>query len=173
MNTTTRESPLTDAFSGMSGGAYRTIPYLLLSFSSSPPLHQVIVALGEAWGRHSKTTSPPRWITVAFFTGRRVKSGGEAEEQTRVKVIMLMSWTGTSCASAKMSSAPLAITKIIFQQPSGNEMELWKWKNRGCASARSQFSLFLLMCLLGDVRQEQHNVHTYSTSLSCLWVNPL
>lgn len=82
-----KNKPLTDAISGVSSGAYSTVPYLLLSFSSSPPLHQEIVALGEAWGRHSKTTSPPLWITVDFFTGRRVKSGGEAEEQTCVKAI--------------------------------------------------------------------------------------
>lgn len=34
-------------------------------------------------------TLPPPWITVDFFTGRRVKSGGEAEEQTYVGAICL------------------------------------------------------------------------------------
>lgn len=33
--------------------------YLSVSLSSSPPLHQEAVALGEAWGRHSRTASPP------------------------------------------------------------------------------------------------------------------
>lgn len=96
--------------------AMHTIPYLLLSFRGSPSFHHEIVALGEAWGRHSKTTSPPLWITVDFFTGRRVKSGGEAEEQTRVKAICLALWRGNSCASAEMSSASLAIREIIFHQ---------------------------------------------------------
>lgn len=114
MNMTTWTNPLTDAISGMSSRAYSTIAYLLLSFRSSPPLNQEIVALGEACGRHSKTTSPPLWITVDFFTGRRVKSGGDAEEQTRVKAICLALWRGNSCASAKMSSASEAITEIIF-----------------------------------------------------------
>lgn len=99
--------------------AVHTVPYLLPSFRSSPPLHQEIVALGEAWGRHSKTTSPPLWITVDFFTGRRVKSGGEAEEQTRVKAICLALWRGNSCASAEMSSASPAITEIIFRHQTG------------------------------------------------------
>lgn len=94
MNMTVCTNPLTDAISGMSSGAYSTIAYLLLSFRSSPPLNQETVALGEACGRHSKTTSPPLWITVDFFTGRRVKSGGEAEEQTHVKAICLALWTG-------------------------------------------------------------------------------
>lgn len=95
--------------------AVHTIPYLLLSFRSSPPLHQEIVALGEAWGRHSKTTSPPLWMTVDFFTGRRVKSGGEAEEQTHVKAICLTLWRGNSCSS----SASPAITEIIFHHQAG------------------------------------------------------
>lgn len=56
--------------------------YLSASISSSPPLHQEIAALGEARGRHSRTASPPLWTTVDFFTGRRAKSGGEAEEQS-------------------------------------------------------------------------------------------
>lgn len=83
----------------MSGGGYGT--HLLLSIRSSPSRHQEIVALGEAWGRHSRTTSPPLWMTMDFFTGRRVKSGGEAEEQTRVKAICLPLRKSNSCASAE------------------------------------------------------------------------
>lgn len=114
MNMTTWTNPLTDAISGLSSRAYSTIAYLVLSFRSSPPLNQEIAALGEACGRHSKTTSPPLWITVDFFTGRRVKSGGEAEEQSCVKAICLALWRCNSCASAKMSKASQAITWIIF-----------------------------------------------------------
>lgn len=65
-------------------GAARCAPYLSLSFSASPPLHQETVALGEAWGRHSNAASPPLWITVDVFTGRRAKFGGDAVEETRV-----------------------------------------------------------------------------------------
>lgn len=63
------------------------LTYLLPVLRSSPPLHQEMVALGEALGRHSNTTSPPLWITVDFFTGRWVKSGGEAEEETHIEAI--------------------------------------------------------------------------------------
>lgn len=95
------------------------IPYLSLSFRCIPPsLHQEIVALGEAWGRHSNTTSPPLWITVDFFTGRRVKSGGEAEEETRVDAVCLALSRCNSCASAKMSRASPAITEIICHHQS-------------------------------------------------------
>lgn len=59
------------------------------------------MALGEALGRHSNTTSPPLWITVDFFTGRWVKSGGEAEKDTHVEVIGPGLWSGNSSASAK------------------------------------------------------------------------
>lgn len=74
----------------------KTNPYLLESISSSPPLHQEVVALGEACGRHSRTASPPLWITVDFFTGRRVKSGGEAEEEIGVEAVGL--WRSNSSA---------------------------------------------------------------------------
>lgn len=77
------------------------------------------MALGEAWGRHSKTTSPPLWMTVDFFTGRQVKSGGEAEEQKHVKSICLALWMSNNCSSAKMSSASPAITEIIIHHQDG------------------------------------------------------
>jgi len=94
-------------------------PYLSLLLRGSPPLHQETEALGEALGRHSNTTSPPLWITVDFFTGRWVKSGGEAEEETRVEAICLALWRRNSCAPAKMSSAPPAITEIRFNHQMG------------------------------------------------------
>lgn len=124
----------------MGGAAVRTVPYLLLSFRGSPPFHQEIVALGEAWGRHSKTTSPPLCITVDFFTGRRVKSGGEAEEQSRVKAICLALLGGcNSCTLAEMSSASPAITEILFCHQSGllNEKEICKWKSEAMAQNRA------------------------------------
>lgn len=149
-----------------------TIPYLLLSFRTSPPLHQEIVALGEAWGRHSKSTSPPLWITVDFFTARRVKSGGEAEEQTHVKAICLALWRGNSCASAKMSNASPAITAIIFHQTGLLYERIMEMKERCHVSASSaSISLFFF-----TLRKEafsfpwQHNVHIVSL---CLQLNSL
>lgn len=74
----------------MKMGSYEeTLTYLLLLLRSLPPLHHEIVALGEALGRHSNSTSLPLWITVDFFTGRWVKSGGKAEEETHVETICL------------------------------------------------------------------------------------
>lgn len=81
-----------------------TSAYLSASISSFPPLHQEIAALGEARGRHSRTASPPRWTTVDFFTGRRAKSGGEAEEQRGA----------TAVHRWKMSSASQVIMGTVF-----------------------------------------------------------
>lgn len=91
--------------------AVHTVPYRLLSFNSSPSLHQEIAALGEALGRHPKSTSPPLWMTVDVFTGCWVKSGGEAGESAS---ICFAWWRGNNGASAKMSSASPTITQVIF-----------------------------------------------------------
>lgn len=90
--------PKKDPVNSMKSGANT---YLSVSISSSPPLHQEVAALGEAWGRHSRTASPPLWTTVDFFTGRRVKSGGEAEEQIRAESVCLRVRRSNSCASAE------------------------------------------------------------------------
>lgn len=58
-------------------------------------------------------------MTVDFFTGRQVKSGGEAEEQTHVKPICLALCLDNNCSSAKMSSASPAIMEIIFHHQAG------------------------------------------------------
>lgn len=90
--------PKKDPVNSMKSGANT---YLSVSISSSPPLHQEVAALGEAWGRHSRTASPPLWTTVDFFTGRGVKSGGEAEEQIRAESVCLRVRRSNSCASAE------------------------------------------------------------------------
>lgn len=142
-----------------------TIAYLLPSFRGSPPLHQEIVALGEAWGRHSKTISPPLWITVDFFTGRRVKSGGEAEEQTRVKAICLALWRSNSCASAENVKCITSNYRNCISPPDW----LMVWKNyvnerqRPCLSEELVQPLLIYSFIF---REEAllfhwwHNVHT-------------
>lgn len=99
----------------MPSAELRAVAYLLPSFRSCPPLHQEIAALGEAWGRHSRATSPPRWITVDFFTGRRPKSGGEAAEQSGVRDICLaLAEPQQLCISTKCQVHHQQLRKLYF-----------------------------------------------------------
>lgn len=97
----------------------QTSAYLSASISSTPPFHQEIAAMGEARGRHSRTASPPRWTTVDFFTGRRVKSGGEAEEQSGATAVH----QGKMCITSNCGNCVSPLNGLIVRKNYGNEMQ--------------------------------------------------
>lgn len=130
----------------------QTNTYLSVFISSSPPLHQEVVALGEAWGRHSRTASPPRWITVAFFTGRRVKWGGEAEEQICVEAVCLCVWGSNGCASAENVKCITSNYGNCISPP--NELIVWKKygnERQRHVSVKSHFSHILFVHVGGTL----------------------
>ena len=61
--------------------------YLPLCLRLCAPLLQETVALGNARGRHSMTTSPPTWTTEFLLMGFLEKSGAEAETKCLKRVL--------------------------------------------------------------------------------------